>query len=34
LETVLISTQDGCTVCVEHAIALEVILGTPDGTPA
>ena len=32
LETVLISTQDGCMVCVEHAIGLEIILGAPNGT--
>jgi hypothetical protein len=29
----LISTQDRCTVHVEHAIGSEFILGTPDGTP-
>jgi hypothetical protein len=29
LEIVLISTQDRCTVCVEHAIGLEIILATP-----
>jgi hypothetical protein len=33
LEIVLISTQDRYTVCVEHAIGLEIILATPDGTP-
>jgi hypothetical protein len=32
-EIVLISTQDRCTVCIEHAIGLEVILDAPDGTP-
>jgi hypothetical protein len=29
----LISTQDRCTVHVEHAIGSEFVLGTPDGTP-
>jgi hypothetical protein len=29
---VLISTQDRCTVCIEHAIGLEIILGAPNGT--
>ena len=28
-EVVLISTQDGCTICAECAIVSEVILGTP-----
>jgi hypothetical protein len=32
-EIVLISTQDRCTVCAEHAIGSEIVLGTPDGTP-
>jgi hypothetical protein len=32
-EIVLISTQDRCMVCVEHAIGLEIILRAPDGTP-
>jgi hypothetical protein len=27
------STQDWCTVCAERAIGLEIISGTPDGTP-
>jgi hypothetical protein len=31
LETVLISTQEWCLICAKHAIALEIILGTPDG---
>jgi hypothetical protein len=30
-EIVLISTQDRCTVSVEHAIGSKIILGTPDG---
>jgi hypothetical protein len=29
-EIVLISTQDTCMVCAEHATAMEIILGTPD----
>jgi hypothetical protein len=29
-EIVLISTQDRCTICTEHAIGLEIILGAPD----
>jgi hypothetical protein len=33
LEIVLISMQDRCTVCTEHPIGLEIVLGTPDGTP-
>ena len=33
LEIVLILTQDGCTVCAEHIIGLEIILDAPDGTP-
>ena len=32
-EIVLITTQDRCTVCAERTIGLEIILGTPDGTP-
>ena len=30
---VLISTQDRCTICAEHAIVSEVMLVAPDGTP-
>jgi hypothetical protein len=33
LEIVLISTQDRGMVCVERAIGLEIILGTPNGIP-
>ena len=33
LEIVLITTQDRCTVCAERTIGMEIILGTPDGTP-
>jgi hypothetical protein len=33
LEIVLISIQDSCMVCTEHPIGLEIVLGTPDGTP-
>jgi hypothetical protein len=32
LEIVLISVLDGCTVCVECTMGMEIILGTPDGT--
>jgi hypothetical protein len=31
--TVLALTQDRCTVCAECTIGMEIILGTPDGTP-
>jgi hypothetical protein len=33
LETVLISALDRCTVCAECTTGMEIILGTPDGTP-
>jgi hypothetical protein len=33
LVTVLVSVQDGCMVCAERAIASEIILDTPNGTP-
>jgi hypothetical protein len=33
LEIVLVSALDGCMVCVECTTGMEVILGTPDGTP-
>ena len=32
LETVLISMQDGCTVCAECTIGMEIVLVVPDGT--
>jgi hypothetical protein len=32
LGIVLISTQDRCMVCAEHAIGSEIVLGAPDGT--
>jgi hypothetical protein len=32
-EIVLISAQDRCTVCTECTTGVEIILGTPDGTP-
>jgi hypothetical protein len=32
-KVVLISPQDTCMVCAEHAIGSEIVLGTPDGTP-
>jgi hypothetical protein len=30
---VLVSAHDRCTVCAEHTMGMEMILGTPDGTP-
>jgi hypothetical protein len=33
LEIVLVSALDGCMVCVECTTGMEVISGTPDGTP-
>jgi hypothetical protein len=33
LEIVLILTSDGCMVCVEHTIDLEIVLDAPDGSP-
>jgi hypothetical protein len=33
LETVLISMHDRSTVCAEHTVGLEIILGATDGTP-
>jgi hypothetical protein len=33
LETVLVSVQDRCMVCLKHTIGSEVILDTPAGTP-
>jgi hypothetical protein len=33
LEIVLISVQDRCTVYAECTMGMEVILGTPNGTP-
>jgi hypothetical protein len=33
LEIMLISTHDRCTVCAEHTIGSEIILGVADGTP-
>jgi hypothetical protein len=33
LKIVLILTQDRCTVCAERTIDMEIIFGTPDGTP-
>jgi hypothetical protein len=32
LETVLVSVQDRCTICVERTIGSEIILYAPDGT--
>jgi hypothetical protein len=33
LEIVLLLMQDWCSVCVECAIGLEIVLEAPDGTP-
>jgi hypothetical protein len=33
LETVLMSVQDRCIVCVKHTIGSQIILDAPDGTP-
>ena len=33
LEMVLVSMQDGCTVCAKRTIGLDIILDAPDGTP-
>ena len=32
LETVLILTQDSCTVCVERTTGSAIVLDAPDGT--
>jgi hypothetical protein len=32
LETVLILTQDRCTVCADRTIGSEIILDAPDGS--
>jgi hypothetical protein len=33
LETVLVSAQDRCTVCVKHTIGSGIILNATDGNP-
>jgi hypothetical protein len=33
LEIVLLLMQDGCTVCVQRTVGLEIVLDVPDGTP-
>jgi hypothetical protein len=33
LEIVLISVQDGSTICAECTTGMKIILGTHDGTP-
>jgi hypothetical protein len=33
LEKVLVSEKDSCTVCAKHAMGLEIVLDTSDGTP-
>jgi hypothetical protein len=33
LETVLVSVQDGGTVCAKRTLGLEIILDEADGTP-
>jgi hypothetical protein len=32
LEIVLVSVQDRCTVCTEHAIGIEIVLDAINGT--
>jgi hypothetical protein len=32
LETVLVSVQDSCIVCVKHTIGSEIVLGAPNDT--
>jgi hypothetical protein len=32
-ETVLVSVQDRCSVCVKRTIGSQIVLDTPDGTP-
>jgi uncharacterized membrane protein len=32
-EVVLVSVQARCTVCAECSTGMEIILGTPNGTP-
>jgi hypothetical protein len=34
LEIVLNSAQDRCMVCAECTMAMQIILGTPDGIPS
>ena len=34
VEVVLVSAQDRCTLCKECTSGMEIILGTPDGTPS
>jgi hypothetical protein len=33
LEIMLVLAQDRCMVCAERTTGMEIILGTPDGTP-
>jgi hypothetical protein len=33
LEIVFVSAQDMCSVCAKRTMGMEIILGTPDGTP-
>ena len=33
LDTVLVSAQDGCTVCAKCTIGSEIFSDAPDGTP-
>jgi hypothetical protein len=32
-EIVLMVIQDRCTVCAEHVVVMEIVLGVSDGTP-
>jgi hypothetical protein len=33
LDIELIMTQDGCKVCAERSIGIEIIVDAPDGSP-
>jgi hypothetical protein len=33
LETVLVSVQEWCAICVKRTIVSEIVLDAPDGTP-
>jgi hypothetical protein len=33
LETMIVTVQDRCTICVKRTISSESILDAPDGTP-
>jgi hypothetical protein len=33
LKIAIVLTQNGCTVCAEHTMGMEIIFDAPDGTP-